>query len=143
MIKSILYFLVLLAFIPLTSSARIKLRAAKHISKVRNMSDAKEVAAADSAGLMIPFAPFQDSLNTGGRKRIKEVGRSKPQSIPEKVERNNPDDRPADNPDRGNARPPIDRPASERTNLRPGGRPQGGMPGGGARPQQPPPRRGR
>jgi hypothetical protein len=143
MIKFLLYFAVLTAFIPLTSSGKIKLLSLRHVSETRNMRVAREVVSVDEGGLMIPFVPFQDSLNGGGRKRIKEVGRSKPQAIPEKVDRNNPDDRPADNPDRGNARPPIERPSSERTNVRQGGRPQGGMPPGGARPQPPPPRPGR
>ena len=141
MIKFLLYFLMLTAFVPLTSSARIRPRAGRHVSEIRNISPAAATISKDSVGSLIPFIPFQDSLNIGGRKRIKEVGRSKPQSIPEKIDRNDPDNRPADNPDRVNTRPPADRPSVDRENVRPGGRPAGGM-GGGVRPQAPPPRRG-
>ncbi|HCN83169.1 MAG TPA: hypothetical protein DIT07_06035 [Sphingobacteriaceae bacterium] len=141
MVKFLLYFLVLTALTPLTSSAKVRPRAGRHVSEIRNINPAAVVISPDSVGSIMPFIPFQDSLHTGGQKRIKEVGRSKPQSIPEKVDRNDPNDRPADNSDRGNGRPPADRPPADRAGVRPGGRPAGGM-GGGARPQAPPPRRG-
>lgn len=140
MIKFLIYFLVLTAFVPLTSSARIRPRAGRHMSEIRKRP-AAEAISKDSLGSIMQFIFFQDSLNTGGRKRIKEVGRSRPQSIPEKIDRNDPNNRPVENPDRGNVRPPVDRPSGDHGNVRPGGRPAGGM-GGGIRPQAPPPRRG-
>ncbi len=141
MLKFLLYFLMLTAFIPLTSSAEIKTGNAKHVSEIMNMRSDLQLISSDSDESLLPYINFQDSLSQGGRKRIKEVGRSKPQSIPEKVDRNDPNDRPADNPDRSNMRPPADRQPADRNGVRPGGRPAGGI-GGGSRPQAPPPRRG-
>jgi hypothetical protein len=141
MIKFLLYFVMLTAFVPLTSSAKIRPLAGRHVSEIRNIIPDAETISRESMASIMPFIPFQDSLNAGGRKRIKEVGRSKPQSIPEKIDRNDPNDRPADNSGRGNVRPPADRPPVDRGNVRPGGRPAGGI-GGGIRPQAPPQRRG-
>jgi hypothetical protein len=137
MIKLLLYLLVLTAFIPLTSSGKIKPPAKKHVSEIRNITASpsfdEDAVLFDNMERMLPF---QDSLGTGKRKKIKEVGRSQPQAKPEKVERRDPDDRPK-GADPGN----IQRPPADRPNARPGGRPPGGAgTGRGARPQGPPPR---
>lgn len=122
MIKFFLYFVVLIAFIPLISSGNIRPRVHRHISERRDN---------DSIKLVMTFRPPQDSIKNANRKIIKEVARAKPQSKPEKVVRRDPDDRPA-NPNPGNAARPA---------IRPGDRPVGGA--RGARPQAPPARHGR
>ena len=135
MIKLVPYLIMLMAFIPLASSGKIKPRIKKHISGVRNITaDTSSDGNAVLSHYMERIMLFQDSLNKEKQKRIKEVGRSRPQAKPEKVERPDPGDgRQGRNP--GNVqRPPADRP-----NARPGDRPPGGGGGGGGRPQGRPP----
>lgn len=137
MIKFFLYFVVLMAFIPLVSSGRIRPRAQRHVSELRDITGNPFLTwhdgAVDSISVRMGSRPPQDSLGKVNRKKIKEVARAKPQAKPEKIARRAPVDRPADP---GAVRRPPARPAT-----RPTARPAGGQ--GGTRPQTPPSRPGR
>jgi hypothetical protein len=112
-----LYFLVLMALVPLGSFAKKRPGVLRHIAAspeiVVNGLD-------DSIKVMIPASPMQDGKRVTRRDRIKEVPRAKPQEKPEKI-----------------IRRPVTRPADQGNAPRPNARPATRPPAGGTRPQGP------
>lgn len=158
MMKLILYSIILAAFIPLAASARDKNPARRHISRrveiIRN-SILNPEESGDSLQTARIRPAFQDTVQAGRRKRIKEVPQSKPQPKPERVTNRPPPDPADDNRRPAGQRPPAERPAGGVIGgggMRPGaggdinrggGQSGQGGQGGGGRQQPPPPTRGR
>jgi hypothetical protein len=164
--KFILYLIFLVVFIPGASYANTSVHNLMHAvkaSEILKTLDSEDTEESGDSLQTIRVKPdFQDTVQSGRRKRIKEVAKARSQPKPERVPNRPPPDpsvtgnegrRPAE-------RPPAEKPAVGR---QPGIQPgdginrgggmnrggaaggQGGMNGGGqgAGRQQPPPQRGR
>jgi hypothetical protein len=140
--KFFLYFIVLIAFVPLVSYGKARPRAKKHASETRDITGSSlsnGYEDIDSVKVITAYIPFQDSIiRSGNKKRIKEVAKARPQSRPEKIGKREPVDRPENPGDirRTNGRPGGNIPPN---NGRGGARPGGGQGG----PRQQGPSRGR
>lgn len=156
MMKFLQYTIVLAVFIPMASLADPAAGVLLADSKAKISLGSEGEDAADSLQTARFQSDFQDSLQTGRRKVIKEVAKARRQPKPERIDNRPPPD-PAN--DGANRRPPAAADQGGRGGMRPGGGMNdgggmnrgGGMNGGanggngGGRGGQapPPPRQGR